>query len=225
MIILTIRVEPDVYDKLGQGLGGTHGGPPMQEAGRRVCVRTEQDGSVAEAAARDKRKRCPTRGAMSSDIRRTPSGIFALSHAVSSHTPARPRAISYHGTRSMSRVQRLCTRAAPSPRFRSRPWRARRPGLRSATRVMPTVSSQSRGRTRRVTTPAGITCGAPHPGTAWRWADQPHGSASGTRHHTRANHAGPLHNVSREACRGRRRPSARATWLLRTGAFSGTVPA
>src|SRR5262249_37175507 len=43
---------------------------------------------------------------------------------------------------------------------------------RSGTRAMPTASSRWRWRTRRVPTPAGITCGAAGPGTPWPWDEQ-----------------------------------------------------
>src|SRR5262249_3797038 len=47
---------------------------------------------------------------------------------------------------------------------------------------MPMASSRSRCRTRRVTTPVGIACGAAHPGTPWQWGEQTFGcDGSGDR--------------------------------------------
>ncbi len=42
--------------------------------------------------------------------------------------------------------------------------------------MMPTASSRWRWRTRRVPTPAGITCGVACPGTPWPWNEQTHRS-------------------------------------------------
>jgi hypothetical protein len=121
----------------------------------------------------------------------------------------------------MSRLRHPYMWLAPCTRSRSRAWSARRPGSRSGIRVMRTASLRSRCRTRQVTTPAGITCGAARPGTLWTWGDEIYGSGSRMRHHPRADYVRPLHGEHRDTCPGGRPHAVERHTALALVALSG----